>query len=114
MREFCFEWATPEVKFSFLVRWRNIYTRGRFVLPLGVMADSRASSSKMNPSNTSRSSQSEARKEYDRKRNASRVSLFEAFEKWREFQDKHGLKTDKDVAEFLLENFVVKKTLWYA
>ena len=114
MREFCFRWATPEVKSSFLVQWRNIYTRGRFVFPLGVMADSRASSSKVNPSNTSRSSRSEARKEYDRKQNASRVSLFEAFEWWREFQDEHDLKTDKDVVEFLLENFVVKKTLWFA
>ena len=70
------------------------------------MADSRASSSKVNPTNTSRSSSSEARKEYDRKRNASTVSLFEAFERWREFQDEHDLKTDKDVAEFSLKSLL--------
>ena len=78
---------------------------------LGVMADSRyrASSSKANP-NASRFTRSEARKEYDRKRNDSGVCLFKAFERWRAFQDELGLKTDKDVAEFLLDNYVVKNT----
>ena len=28
-------------------------------------------------------------------------------EKWRAFQDEHSLKTDKDVAEFLLNNYLV-------
>ena len=91
---------------SFLVRWRSIYTRGRsdsLLSPvvLGVMADSRAASP-----NASLSGRSEARKGYDRKRNASRVCLFKAFERWRAFQDEHGLQTDKDIAEFLLDNYV--------
>ena len=76
MQDFCFEWATLEVKFSFLVQWRIIYI-GCFVfrcIVFGVMSDSRASSSKPNP-NTSRFGRSEARKEYDKKRSASRVCL---------------------------------------
>ena len=88
--------------------------RGRFVfrcIVLGVMADSRASSFKPNP-NTSRFGRSEARKEYHKKRNASGVCLFEASER-RRFRDEHDLKTDKDVAEFLPGNYVVKTT-WCA
>ena len=111
VQDFCFEWATLEVKFSLLVRWCIIYMHGRYVfrcIVLGVMADSKAPSSKPNP-NTSRFGRSEARKEY-KKWNASRVCLFEAFERWRAFRDEHGLKTDKDVAGFLLDNYVVKTT----
>jgi hypothetical protein len=40
---------------------------------------------------------SEARKQYESKRGASRVVLFDAFEKWREFREEHCSKTDQNV-----------------
>ena len=50
-------------------------------------------------------------KELQKKRNASRVCLYEAFERLRVFKDEHNLKSDKDVAEFLLNSYNVKNTL---
>ena len=79
----------------------------------GVMADSVASSLDQNPSNTSRRIRSAARKEYDKKRDASKIFLFDAFERWRELKKEHNLKSDKDVAEFLLGSYSAKNTLWY-
>ena len=53
----------------------------------GVMADSVASSSDQTPSNTSHCSRSAARKEYDKKGDASKIFLFDAFERWRELKN---------------------------
>ena len=76
------------------------------------MADSAAPSSDINPSEISHRTRSEARREYDKKRDASKVCLFDAFEKWRAFKEEHKLKTDQHVAEFLLDNYAARKTLW--
>ena len=77
---------------------------------LGMMADSGASTSCQNPSSKISSSRSEARKQYETKRDASRVVLVDAFEKWREFREEHGLKTDQNVAEFLLNFYAARNT----
>jgi hypothetical protein len=76
------------------------------------MADSGASSSAKNPSNTKRRCRSDARKVYDKKRDASRIFLLDAFERWRAFKQEHNLKTDQNVADFLLDHYALRNTLW--
>ena len=77
-------------------------------------SDPKPSSS--NPSSSGTNIEKKAgRKDYYARRDASRVYLFENFAPWREFKKKHGLKTDADVAEMLLENFDATKSsraLW--
>ena len=80
----------------------------------GVMADSGASCSGINPSNTKRRSKSEGRKIYEKKRDASRAFLFDAFERWRAFREEYNLKTDQNVANFLLDYHARRNKLWYA
>ena len=72
------------------------------------MGDSGASSSQGNPS--SRFDKGSLKK-LQKKRNASRVCLYEAFERWRVFKDEHNLKSDKDLAEFLLNSYNIRNTL---
>ncbi|XP_028408627.1 uncharacterized protein LOC114531170 isoform X2 [Dendronephthya gigantea] len=75
------------------------------------MADSDAPSSNINPSEISRHTRSEARREYDKKRDASKVCLFYTFERWRAFKEEHKLKTDQHVAECLLDHYAVRNIL---
>ena len=60
------------------------------------------SSSDGNPSRKRRI-RTEARKEYDKKRDASRVFLFDAIERWRTLKEDKNFKTDQEVADFLLD-----------
>ena len=76
------------------------------------MADSGASSSAKSPSNTKRRCRSDARKVYDKKRDASKVFLFDTFERWRAFKEERNLKTDQNVADFLLDNYARRNALW--
>ena len=69
------------------------------------MADSGSSSSQGKPS--SRFDKGSLKK-LQKKRNASRVCLYEAFETWRVFKDENNLKSDKDVAEFLLNSYNIR------
>ena len=71
----------------------------------GVMADSGASSSSSNCLFTKPLSRSEARKAYEKKRNATRMFVCDAFERWRVFSKEHNLKTTQNVANFLLDNY---------
>jgi hypothetical protein len=67
--------------------------------------------SSLNPSSLGTNIKKKAsRKDYYARRDASRVYLFENFAPWREFKKKHGLKTDTDIAEMLLENFDATKS----
>ena len=75
------------------------------------MADSSASTSHLNPSKTSERTLSELEKEPRKRKNACRVGLYGAFEKWRLFKDEMKLATDKDVAEFLLDSYYAKNRL---
>lgn len=79
---------------------------------IGAMADSSASTSHLSPSKTSRHNLSESGKEPRKRKNACRVGLYGAFEQWRSFKDEMNLKTDKDVAVFLLNSYYAKNRLW--
>ena len=58
------------------------------------MADSGTSSSRSNRPVTKPRGRSEARKTYEKKTNATRIFLCDAFERWRAFSEEHNLKTD--------------------
>ena len=47
----------------------------------------------------------ESSSEYNARRNATRVYLYEVFSRWREFREKYDLSRDADVAETLLDAF---------
>ena len=60
-----------------------------------------------------------SRKCYYAKRGSSRIYSYEMFPRWREFKDKHALKTDANVAQILLDSFdateapkATKQALW--
>ncbi len=76
------------------------------------MVDSSASSSAKNPSSTKCRCRSDARKVYDKKTDASKISLFDAFERRGAFKQEHNLKTDQNVADFLLDHYALRNTLW--
>ena len=64
--------------------------------------------SSLNPSSSCASASekgTESRKEYYDKRGATRVYLFEAFNRWRDLKEKLGLGTDLEVARMLLDAF---------
>lgn len=43
------------------------------------------------------------KKFYDQARAKSRVNIGEAFQQWRDLREEQGMKTDAEVAQFLLE-----------
>ena len=49
-----------------------------------------------------------SRKEYYAARDASKIYLHSVFPRWREFKEKNKVKTDKDVAEILLDAYYSK------
>ena len=63
------------------------------------MADQGASTCKQETSK-------QASKEYDSKRDKSKVYLFDVHERWKAFKEERGCETDKDVAELLLDEFI--------
>ena len=78
----------------------------RFVAIICKMSD--RDNSSLNPSSSGASASetgAESRKVYYAKRGATRVYLFEAFNRWRDLKEKHGLDTDSDVARMLLDAF---------
>ena len=78
----------------------------RFVAIIYKMSDKDNSS--LNPSSSGASAsekRTESRKEYYAKRGATRVYLFESFNRRRGLKEKHGLGTDSDVARMLLDAF---------
>ena len=55
----------------------------------------------------------EKRKAYIARRDASKVYLYDVFERWRAFKESKGIKSDKDVAEMLLESYQTQENrLW--
>lgn len=53
------------------------------------------------------------RKEYKAMRDSSRVALLGSFARWRAFKAKHGLNSDADVAEMLLDHFeTISPVVW--
>ena len=51
--------------------------------------------------------QRQAKKALDIARNKTRVNIGRAFNRWREFRDQKGFKTDYQVAVFLLDRYVL-------
>ncbi|XP_028402614.1 uncharacterized protein LOC114525455 [Dendronephthya gigantea] len=49
---------------------------------------------------------SSSRKEYYASRDASKVYLLGPFPRWRAFKEQHKLRTDKDVADMLLDSYL--------
>ncbi|XP_028391359.1 uncharacterized protein LOC114516159 [Dendronephthya gigantea] len=49
---------------------------------------------------------SSSRKEYYASRDASKVYLLGSFPRWRAFKEQHKLRTDKDVADMLLDSYL--------
>uniref|UniRef100_A0A4W6FWU0 Uncharacterized protein n=1 Tax=Lates calcarifer TaxID=8187 RepID=A0A4W6FWU0_LATCA len=46
------------------------------------------------------------RPRYDKARGKTRVNLGAAFQRWRDLRERKGLKTDEEVALFLLDRWV--------
>ena len=78
------------------------------------MAHQGASTLNKNPSKATRRTRTSARKEYDSKRDKSKVYLFDVHERCKAFKEERGCETDKDVAELLLNEFISRgnKTTW--
>ena len=73
------------------------------------MADSsEASSSSASGTVVSSDLAAKRRKKYTVERDKTKVSLFEHFEIWRDLRKKLNLKTDKELAGVLLENYFGK------
>ncbi|CAB4043855.1 Hypothetical predicted protein [Paramuricea clavata] len=49
-----------------------------------------------------------SRKEYYANRDSSKIYLFDCFPRWRAFKEQHNLRTDKDVANMLLDGYVTR------
>ena len=61
----------------------------------------------------SASLKTEKRKAYIARRDASKVYLYDVFGRWRAFKESKGIKSDKDVAEMLLESYQTQENrLW--
>lgn len=73
------------------------------------MADSsEASSSSASGAVVSSDLAAKRRKKYTAERDKTKVSLFEHFQIWRDLRKKLNLKTDKELAGVLLENYFGK------
>ena len=69
------------------------------------MAENTPSTSDLNPSTTSQQKKAADRKLYYANRDASKVYLFDLFPRWKALKDKKNLRSDKDVAQFLLDAY---------
>ena len=78
------------------------------------MAESTPSTSStpnINPS--SESEKTKKRKAYLARRDATKIYLFDTFERWRALKESKNLKSDKDIAEMLLESYQTQQDrLW--
>ena len=74
------------------------------------MADPGAENSALNPSERTLRSTSAARREREKKRDATKVYLRDVYNKWREFKEENHFDTDQDVAEFLLDYYAARNT----
>ena len=73
------------------------------------MADSsEASSSSASASVVSSELAANRRKKYTAERDKTKVSLFEHFESWRDLRKRLNLKSDRELAGVLLENYFEK------
>ena len=73
------------------------------------MADrSEASSSSASVSVVSSELAANRRKKYTAERDKTKVSLFEHFESWRDLRKRLNLKSDRELAGVLLENYFEK------
>ncbi len=56
----------------------------------------------------------ETRKEYVANRDASKVYLFDCFARWRSLKEERNLRTDRDVANMLLNEYMARNVeVWY-
>ena len=104
MRSVCLQRTTPEVGYSFQTtnsrahRTRNYYSQN-----MAESTPSTSSTPNINPS--SESEKKKKRKAYLARRDATKIYLFDTFERWRVLKESKNLKSDKDVAEMLLESY---------
>ena len=61
------------------------------------------------PSKSSKVAKETRRKPYYARRDATKIYLFEHFERWRTLLIELGLKTDKELAAALLDNFCMTR-----
>ncbi len=55
-----------------------------------------------------------SRKEYVANRDASKVYLFDCFARWRSLKEERNLRTDRDVANMLLNEYMARNVeVWY-
>ena len=52
-----------------------------------------------------------SRKEYYVNRDASKVYLFDCFARWRSFKEERNLRTDRDVANILLNEYMARNVV---
>ena len=72
------------------------------------MAESSAPSSSSGPNlnpRVSRRGKKTDRKDYFANRDASKIYLYDVFGRWREFKSEKNLRSDKDVAQLLLDAY---------
>ena len=72
------------------------------------MAESSAPSSSSGPNlnpRVSRRGKKTDRKDYFANRHASKIYLYDVFGRWREFKSEKNLRSDKDVAQLLLDAY---------
>ena len=72
--------------------------------------ESQSSSSSLNPVTTSKRTAGLKRKGYFAKRDATKVCLLEAFDRWKVVKEENDLKSDKQVAEMLLDLYMKEST----
>ena len=68
------------------------------------MAESSAPSSSSGPNLNPRGKKTD-RKDYFTNRDASKIYLYDVFGRWREFKSEKNLRSDKDVAQLLLDAY---------
>ena len=69
------------------------------------MAENTLSTTDLNPSTTSQRKKGADRKEYYANRDASKIYLFDLFPRWKALKDEKNLRSDKDVAQLLLDAY---------
>ena len=104
MRGVCLQRTTPEVGYSFqTTNSRTHRTRNYYSQNMAESTPSTSSTPNINPS--SESEKKKKRKAYLARRDATKIYLFDTFERWRALKESKNLKSDKDVAEMLLESY---------
>ena len=112
MRGVCLQRTTPEVGYSFQTTISRVHrTRNYYSQNMAESTPSTSSTPNMNPS--SESEKKKKRKAYLARRDATKIYLFDTFERWRALKESKNLKSDKDVAEMLLESYQTQQDrLW--